>query len=102
MDGAFIKFPRTKPDAAHDKRTEFFEGRIRLPAQPDRAFRSKSSDLLTQILRAFRYNPLRAHQRRTQAVKIMEKDSPQSRKLARSKTGKGEDGQDRRRAKSRK
>jgi hypothetical protein len=30
------------------------------PAQKNRAFRSKSSDLQMQILRAFRYNPLRA------------------------------------------
>jgi hypothetical protein len=30
------------------------------PLRGDRAFRSKSSDLLMQILWAFRYNPLRA------------------------------------------
>jgi hypothetical protein len=33
------------------------------PAQKNRAFRSKSSELPMQFLRAFRYNPSRAHQR---------------------------------------
>jgi hypothetical protein len=39
--------------------SEFWRILLRLTSQKNRAFRSKSSDLLMQILWAFRFNPLR-------------------------------------------